>query len=365
MPRQPKPWRRDSKDGAWYAQIDRTQVRLAEASATKSEATAELHRLLASRARARRIAKGEELTVVDVFNLFLTHVDATVGRGELERVTQVGYERYLRPAMRSLGEGSRAAVDLRPHHVTAWLDARQKWGVTSRANAVTAVKRAFRWAARVGHLARSPLDGLARPAPRRREAILSTAQLSEILDAVKPDDPFHDLLIALRETGCRSKEVYGMTAARVDLARRIWIVPNKTARATGEAVRVVHLSDAAVEVSRRLAAAHPDGPLFRNTLGNAWTRWAVALRMGRLAARLGFRREAAVSGLRHGFITDALEAGVPPATVAALVGHKDLTMISRVYSHLSERHEHLAEAARRARPGGGPGPGPEGTRTAG
>jgi len=36
-------------------------------------------------------------------------------------------------------------------------------------------------------------------------------------------------------------------------------------------------------------------------------------------------------------------------TVSVLMGHRDTTMISRVYSHLSQRHDHLREAANRAR----------------
>jgi integrase len=45
-----------------------------------------------------------------------------------------------------------------------------------------------------------------------------------------------------------------------------------------------------------------------------------------------------------------LERGVNPATVAELVGHKDLTMIMRVYNQLKQRTDHLREAVRQARP---------------
>lgn len=37
--------------------------------------------------------------------------------------------------------------------------------------------------------------------------------------------------------------------------------------------------------------------------------------------------------LRHAFVTQALAAGVDPLTVSKLVGHRDLTMIGRVYGH--------------------------------
>jgi integrase len=53
---------------------------------------------------------------------------------------------------------------------------------------------------------------------------------------------------------------------------------------------------------------------------------------------------------RHTYATDALENGVDPITVAELLGHKDTTMVSRVYQHLSQRVEHMRQAAQRVRP---------------
>ena len=46
--------------------------------------------------------------------------------------------------------------------------------------------------------------------------------------------------------------------------------------------------------------------------------------------------------------TDALERGVPIATVAELLGHTTTNTITKHYSHLSEKSEHLREAAVRA-----------------
>jgi site-specific recombinase XerD len=61
--------------------------------------------------------------------------------------------------------------------------------------------------------------------------------------------------------------------------------------------------------------------------------------------------------LRHLYITDALENGMSLATVAELVGHRDLKMVMQIYSHLSERADHLRDAARTALPAA-PGPPP-------
>ena len=56
--------------------------------------------------------------------------------------------------------------------------------------------------------------------------------------------------------------------------------------------------------------------------------------------------------MRHAFCTEALENGLDAVTVSVLMGHRDTTMISRTYSHLTQRHDHLRQAANRARGGG-------------
>ena len=53
---------------------------------------------------------------------------------------------------------------------------------------------------------------------------------------------------------------------------------------------------------------------------------------------------------RHAFCTSALESGeLDAVTVSVLMGHRDTTMISRHYSHLTQQTSHLREAAKKAR----------------
>jgi integrase len=211
------------------------------------------------------------------------------------------------------------------------------------------LKTAFRHAERSGHIARSPLAGMKVPAGKRREAIPTAAQVEALLAAI-PDGNFRDFVLALRRTGCRLNEVATLTADRVDPVARTWRVVDKVRKHTGQTHRVVYLDDAMVELSRRLLAIHPEGLLFRNTRGRGYTRVTVGHRLGRLAQRLGFGPECTAHGLRHLYITDCLEGGMSPATVAELVGHRDTKMVLSIYSHLSERADHLREAARTALP---------------
>ena len=53
--------------------------------------------------------------------------------------------------------------------------------------------------------------------------------------------------------------------------------------------------------------------------------------------------------LRHAFGTNAIPNGVDVATVAQLMGHSSLEMISKVYCHLADEHNHLQEAVEKVR----------------
>ena len=52
--------------------------------------------------------------------------------------------------------------------------------------------------------------------------------------------------------------------------------------------------------------------------------------------------------LRHSWATNAMKSGVDPLTVAPLMGHKDPSMLARVYQHLSHSPDHMREQAQRA-----------------
>jgi integrase len=110
----------------------------------------------------------------------------------------------------------------------------------------------------------------------------------------------------------------------------------------------VHLTDTMLVLSRRLVARWPDGPIFRNTRGNAWDLKTVARRFRQSAEALGIGPELCAYALRHHYATRALANGVPVATVATLLGHKNTNMVMRIYSKLNLETEHLAAAAEQA-----------------
>lgn len=345
MPRQPKPWLWASRQ-AYYAQIHGKQVRLCSQAEGRAEAQKELYRRLAEQGVA---PPPRRITTRELFNEFLDDVERQVERGERARSTYDGYRRFLKSAATVLGP--RRPEELRPIDVQRWCEAPAlNWNPTTRFNAITVVKAAFAWAKRVGLIRENPIADMARPTPKRREAVPTDDQVRVLL-AEASDQAFRDLVTALWETGCRPNEVITLEADRVDLDAGTWRVLNKTRGKTGVHYRVVPINRTVADLSRRLCAAWPTGPIFRNRDGNPWTRHAIAWRFKRLRDKLGLDRGATSYGLRHLFGVMSLRAGNTSSETAAIMGHRDARMVDQVYGHWQDQDELVRRAAERVRPG--------------
>jgi integrase len=343
MPRQSLPWYWKQRD-AWCVQLDGKRVVLAHGKANRQQAHRELHRRLVAGGKA---AAGES-PVSDLLELFLRHVAGQVERGERAQITYDRYADFLSAAAESFGHVKADA--LKPHHVESWAEAPAAgWGATTRFNAITAVKAAFRWASRRGYISGSPLADMVKPTPKRRTAVLTDEQVRVILAAADP--AWRDLVTALWLTGCRPTEVTTLKADRVDLDRGVWNVANKTRTSTGQQTRPVPLVPEMVEMSRRLVEKRPEGPIFRNRNGKAWKRNAMACRFRRLREVHGWGDECSAYALRHRYAIEALRRGLDPSELAALMGHTSTKLILSTYGHWDSQVDRLREAARRVRPG--------------
>jgi integrase len=309
------------------------------------------------------------LTVEAVFDRFLERCSAEVERGERKRSTLRGYVWLLTHAANRFGELK--VAELKPFHVNAWVDrpghrmtfckaAGRKiltpvvWGSTMRSNAVTAVKAALQWARDGGMITSNPIAGMVRPTRETRQAILTDEQVMQALDATR-GTAFADLLLALWGTGCRPGEITSLTAAQIDFESGTWIVANKTEKKTGRKVRIVYLTPAIVELSRRLALKNPEGPIFLNQRGRPWTIQSQNHAWCRLRKRFGWGKEATSYAIRHRYAIESLRSGLDSSEVAALMGHSDTAMVDRVYGHWAEEQtQRLKAAALRVR--GGPEP---------
>lgn len=349
MGRPSRPWYWKQR-GGWYTTLNGKRHLLArgEKAATRREAEREFHRLMLVEGHTVETDRAK-LTCQDVFDLYLLHAEGQAQRGEKAAETYAAYEKHLVSATRVLG--SIRVADVRPRDFLRWVD-RPSWGPTMRNTALTVAKIAFRWARKVGHLVEDPIAGMELPRPRKREAIPTHDQVEAMLKAAW-GQPFRDLLTALIQTGCRPGEITRLTADRVDLQAGLWWVRDKVRWKTGQEFRKVHLNATMIALTRRLVEQHPEGLVFRNSRGGAWSKGVVSYRFIRLRHKLGFGPECTAYALRHLYVTDALERGVPPATVAELVGHRTLDQIMATYSKLGLRTEHLRDAVATVRPAAG------------
>jgi integrase len=381
MPHYPKPFFRAPR-GLWYVQIDGRQVNLGP---DRDEAFRRYHDLMARGPDEPESSTGD--SVVSVLDAFLDWCQ----KHRAPR-TYDWYRDYLQSFARSIPRD--LTFDrLRPIHVQQWVDAQHGWGSGKR-GAITAVQRAFNWAARMGLIEASPLRHVEKPRAGRRDVVITPVEYAWILGRVR-DEPFRDLLVVCWETGCRPQEILAVEARHVDLDGGRWVFPIDEAKGK-KAHRVVYLTDPALEITKKLMARHPEGPLFRNTDGRPWHPYALNCRFGRLRLahgrqriqQLGLlplrikrlnwvqrrdpetramheeavrRRRERIAQLaqehgtkwclyhfRHSFATRMLESGTDALTVSALMGHADGAMLAKVYSHLSKSDTYLRDAVRLA-----------------
>src|SRR5438128_1432041 len=178
------------------------------------------HRLLAT--DPAHLPKRDDLRVAVLSDLFLDF-----SQKHHTRETYQGYKDFLQDFCQMFG--TLLGRDLKPLHVTRWVDSHPGWN-GSRRNAIVAVKRVFNWADAEGVLQPNPIKNVKKPAQRHRDRVLSLQERIDILQAIK-DQSFRDLVFAMMETGARPGEVRRVTAGHVNLELGIWIFKeHKTAK---------------------------------------------------------------------------------------------------------------------------------------
>lgn len=330
MARIPKPWFWKARK-AWYVTIDGTRHPLGD---DKEQAYARFHQMMAN--PTRRKVRGD--SVVSLCDLFLSWT-----KQNRSEKTYHWYRQFLQAFVNSIP--ANLTVDaLKPYHVQRWLDATPGQTDNTKRGKLGAVKRAVTWARKQGYTDHDPLAGLERPAAGRRETVITPAEFERMLEHC-PDEAFRMLLTVAWETGARPQELTAVEARHVDLNNSRWVFPRDEAKGK-KRPRIVYLSEAAEAITRTLIERHPEGPLFRNTNGQPWSKDAINCRFVRLKPKL--KRKHCLYHFRHSFATRMLQSGMDPLTVAELLGHSDPSMLARVYQHLSHDPQHMLQQLRRS-----------------
>jgi len=387
---QPKPFFRTGR--GWFVQLGKQQIKLApgpENPETERAAWTAFHAHMAGRnapsTAPAATPSRTDLTIGQVFEKFLDWCQ----QHRSPRTYEWSRDHIQRFCDHLPAAETMPARDLRPFHVVEFVDSRKTWGPNQKRGAIVALTRPFNWAAKLGYLETSPVRGIEKPQAEKRDSRMTPGDFERLVGFVK-DRPFRDLLTFAYEAGCRPQEVRRIEARHLQLDRHRVEIPPPEAKGKRR-WRVIYLSATAAEIVTRLAAERPEGPLFLNMDGNPWKAQAVVCRFQRLLVKLAGVVEAlpllprfdrrrykdpaelaqarkehkeklvamrkkrsklaregdarfAMYDIRHCFATRKLKEGHDPITVAALLGHKDGSMLCKHYEELSRDGEHLRQA---------------------
>ena len=327
MPRQPKPYfRKQTK--SWYCSIAGRQISLGKGRARAFE---KFHELMADQSQV----KSELLTLYELSQAYLDWCEAN-----RKPATYILHRHYLKKFIDHLGKRLRPS-QLRIHQVAKWHEGLGV-GPTSQSNAVAIVQRMLNWSVEYEYLDRNPIKGMKKPRAKRRDVFYTPEQWKQIREST--EEPLTSFLDFLYLTGCRPIEARTIEARH--LHEDLVIFPAEESKGENEP-RVIYLAPEAKKILDGLAKERPEGILFRNSDGIPWTKDSIKCRLARVSQQVGFRVIA--YGIRHSWATNALTmGGLDPISVAHLMGHKDTTMVSRVYSHLAKNPDFLRKQARNA-----------------
>ena len=329
------PWWYQAK-GKWFVWHEGRKVNLG--TADEREAVKAWHRLMAglelpTLKAVPPIPTPKSVTVGQVVDGFLSLAERRVS-AEAYR----GYAKYLRPLADAYA--SLPVAELTPEAVALFLDRKPKWGMTYRAGFHGTASQMFRAAVKSGTLVANPMDKVKKPpkASRGSDALVSEEDHQRLLVHAEP--VFGDFLRLLWLTGARPGELTSITGVMVKRMSPgvLPLLEHKTAH-KGKGRTLILSPDAVAVLQRRAEGC--EGRLF------PWDAKGVTSRMRRASKKAGVK--AIAYGYRHTFATDALARGVPDATVAALLGHADTSMVHRHYSHLSSRTQALKDALNKVR----------------
>jgi integrase len=254
--------------------------------------------------------------------------------------------------------------ELQPHHVNEW--ALKKKSPTTQRNAVQSIKSAMKFGKKEGWITTNPIADMERPAGQSREEHILPDEFETLLTFVR-DKNFKLLLEAAYDSGSRPQEITRVEKRHFDEINRCWVFPRKESKGN-KRVRRIFLPDIALQITKALIQQHPEGPLFRNSDGNAWTKDSVGCHFYRIQERMA-RAAMVEKGLkvkgrltreqvkrhakryclyltRHGYAFSALKSGMDSIYVSKLLGHTDSTTLFKVYSHLESDPAGLLEKAR-------------------
>jgi integrase len=354
MPRLPKafPWR----DG-WYTDAGGKRTKVAEASASFTDAQKALRQLLGEHDLNGGLAY-PNLTVAELIALFLDMV-----KSENSDSTYYQYQRWLNEfAKLHGGQQARRITTLAGQQFkNRLMEAKhprtgEPYMPRTINAALIALKRCWNWAIDTESfgLFRSPFKKIKLLPEQGRQRIASEADFRKLLR--HSDALFRQVLLCLRYMPIRPQDLRSLRWTgenEVNFDNHCWVIrKDKTSKTRNNHQPKVVMMPPFIERLLRWRQARSSSPfVFVNEDGSPWTKDALGLRMRRLRERAKIKADAngeefVLYTNRHTYLTKAASV-MTPAELQALAGHTDYRTTKR-YVHLAEQQTVLAGAAQRA-----------------
>lgn len=298
------------------------------------------HKLMSTQPSERPILQNDE-AVCNVLDDFLSWC-----KQNRAARTEQRYRDFIQDFINFNGIGRMGVTELNSGHVTDWLDAHPNWNNTTKHNAITALQRGFNWACKNKGLNKrggNPIKGMEKPQAEARTETVTAEEIDKMLPLVS--DRFRDLLIVSYDCGARPQEIKKLEARHIDLPLKRAVLPRKESKGKKRARAIYFPTERCLEVITRLTKLYPEGPIFRNNRGNAWTGYAVKCAFARIDEDIGRRIHQYM--FRRTWITRKLVAGVDSHVVAQLSGHNDTSMIDKHYSAIADDPAFMLDQATR------------------
>src|SRR6266581_6677678 len=233
--------------------------------------------------------------------------------------------------------GSRGIHEITKRDVIEVVSAIEQRGAPVAANkALKVIKTFLRWCVGRALLDQSPADGIPLPTKEvARDRVLSDEELARVILAARAiGGPYGGIVDLLALTGQRREEVARSAWAELDLAQRIWLIPNQ--RTKNAKPHIVHLSDQSIAALNKTSR---DGPYPFSALGaKPFQDFSGAKRK---LDELSGVKEWRLHDLRRTCVSGMARLGVAPHVADKILNHQAGTIsgVAAVY----QRHDFLAE----------------------
>ncbi len=237
------------------------------------------------------------------------------------------YKHWLEPALGQIPLGQINATLINQQIVKMQV---AKLAAATIRNVIGQLSTSLTLAVELGFIAQNPVKNIKLPrVNNQRTVFLSVQQIANFMTAAQRREEIiaSRMLMLQGYTGARLGEVTNMKWSDVFLDQSLWKLPTQKSGKPG----VIHLSAAAKEVVCEVQVLRRNDYVFPGEKGNDRLSRPIRL-FKRICKDAGIEGHFKIHDLRHGWVSTAIDAGVPIEIVSHAARHSS-PAVTRAYVH--------------------------------